>query len=336
VNWVTSIPSTQTSAPLDPDGFHFTPTDEGAASEILRMSVDPAENEAIWKALPEFFWCYPVEAPKPGATVLAEARPPAKDTRTPDRTPDAARRARPILVEQSYGLGKVLWVGTDNTWRWRYKTADKYHYRFWGQVVRWATSGTLPVGTEHIRFGTDRGRYEDADDVTVLARILTPEGKPVSDAQVDAVLLRDPEPGQSTPSPELARIRLSHVERSGGRYEGLFPHVPTGRYHVKLVVPGSEESLKDLAAAFDVVSAPVRELADLAADRAALTRLAAASHGRIGDTWDIPRLAQHLPEVAWTETRNRQKPLWQSFTMLGLLCIMVTAEWVIRKRIGLL
>ena len=28
-------------------------------------------------------------------------------------------------------------MGTDGAWRWRKGVEDKYHYRFWGQVVRW-------------------------------------------------------------------------------------------------------------------------------------------------------------------------------------------------------
>ena len=28
-------------------------------------------------------------------------------------------------------------MGTDSAWRWRRGVEDKYHYRFWSQVVRW-------------------------------------------------------------------------------------------------------------------------------------------------------------------------------------------------------
>ena len=43
----------------------------------------------------------------------------------------------PLLVTRTYGAGKVLFMGTDGAWRWRKGVEDKYHYRFWGQVVRW-------------------------------------------------------------------------------------------------------------------------------------------------------------------------------------------------------
>ena len=43
----------------------------------------------------------------------------------------------PLLITSSAGNGKVLFMGTDGAWRWRRGVEDTYHYRFWGQVVRW-------------------------------------------------------------------------------------------------------------------------------------------------------------------------------------------------------
>ena len=43
----------------------------------------------------------------------------------------------PLLVTRTFGAGKILFMGTDGAWRWRRGVEDLYHYRFWGQVVRW-------------------------------------------------------------------------------------------------------------------------------------------------------------------------------------------------------
>ena len=42
-----------------------------------------------------------------------------------------------LIDTRTFGAGKVLFMGTDGAWRWRKGVEDKYHYRFWGQVVRW-------------------------------------------------------------------------------------------------------------------------------------------------------------------------------------------------------
>ena len=79
--------------------------------------------------------------PKPAATSLAVA---------------AGDPSGVVLAAQPYGLGKVLWVGTDGTWRWRHRVGDAYHHRFWGQAVRWAASGKLAAGNRLVRFGPSR------------------------------------------------------------------------------------------------------------------------------------------------------------------------------------
>ena len=57
----------------------------------------------------------------------------------------------PLLVTRPYGNGKVLFMGTDGAWRWRLGVEDKYHYRFWGQVIRWMAHQRHLAQGERIR-----------------------------------------------------------------------------------------------------------------------------------------------------------------------------------------
>ena len=122
---------------------------------MMQLDADPERNRAIWDALPRMPWLLAGRA-KPGATVLATAAP-----------DDGAA----VIAAQPYGLGKVLWIGTDGTWRFRFRTGDRYHHRFWGQVVRWAAAGSLAAGNSQVRFGPVKPRYEEGEGVTLQARI---------------------------------------------------------------------------------------------------------------------------------------------------------------------
>ena len=51
-----------------------------------------------------------------------------------------------------FGNGKVLFMGTDGAWRWRLGVEDKYHYRFWGQVIRWMAHQRHLAHAEGLRF----------------------------------------------------------------------------------------------------------------------------------------------------------------------------------------
>ena len=66
-------------------------------------------------------------------------------------------------MRQNYGLGRVLFVGIDSTWRWRYRTGDLYHHTFWGDTIHWAAADkSLGTGNDFVRFGTSRKDYYGA------------------------------------------------------------------------------------------------------------------------------------------------------------------------------
>ena len=141
-----------------PPGASIRPVADGlerGSWPMLQLDQDPERNRAIWAGLPRMPWLVAGRA-KPGATVLAVA----------GRDDGAA-----VIAAQPYGLGKVLWIGTDGTWRFRFRTGDRYHHRFWGQVVRWAAGGTLAAGNAQVRFGPSKPRYEEGEGVTLQARI---------------------------------------------------------------------------------------------------------------------------------------------------------------------
>ena len=107
---------------LDPDGkgplagwdeFFFGNREEHKESDLERG----------------FFAAYPVEALKPAATVLAAfADPKAKLS-------DGAEA--PFLVEQSYGKGRVVYLGSGEMWRLR-QCREAFHDRFWSGLIRYA------------------------------------------------------------------------------------------------------------------------------------------------------------------------------------------------------
>jgi uncharacterized membrane protein len=43
----------------------------------------------------------------------------------------------PLLVATEYGKGRVLFVGTDDTNRWRQAVGEAYFYRFWQNAMAW-------------------------------------------------------------------------------------------------------------------------------------------------------------------------------------------------------
>ena len=138
-------------------GVALTPSRSSLADPnawpMLQLAAGPEPSRGVWGGLPRLPWVLAGRA-KPGATVLA----------TPPDTSLA------VIAAQAYGLGRVLWVGTDGTWRWRHRVGDAYHHKFWGQAVRWASSGRLAAGDANVRFGPVRPQVAEGEGARIQAR----------------------------------------------------------------------------------------------------------------------------------------------------------------------
>ncbi len=307
------------------DGYVLRITPEAQQSPIFRLSPDEKGNIQTWAELPKMMWHAPVKEVKPGAIVWAYA-----DYGDPATADDAVEK-RPVILSQAYGLGRVFYMGTDGTWRWRYKVADKYFHQFWGQVILWATSGKLPTGTERVKVGSDKFEYIDGENIIVRGRVLNKDLVSMADAMVSAVLVK------RTDDSVVAKTTLDYLERSGGHYEGKFLNVQPGSYSVKLKVAGTPDAeLEKVRTDLEVKSAPTRELVDLSANTQFMEDLATRSGGRCFAIDELGRLPGILNPLRWNLRHNRQTPLWNHWLLLVIFCILVTVEWVVRKLEGLL
>src|SRR5207245_5472020 len=117
---------------------------------------------------------------KPVASVLAYYEPtplPAGATEAERRAAQERAKEQALIVRHNYGFGRVLFVGLDSTWRWRYRVGDTYHHRFWGQAIRWAASEKpLVTGNEFVRFGTRDAVYRHGQDIDLVVRLAEEAG----------------------------------------------------------------------------------------------------------------------------------------------------------------
>jgi hypothetical protein len=323
------------SHPSLPDGVAIAPLPSISAESWPMLQLAAAEaNGAVWSSLPRLPWVLAGRA-KPGATVLA--------TTTPAGSGPASDGA--VIVAQPYGLGKVLWVGTDATWRWRYRAGDAYHHRFWGQVVRWAASGKLAAGNALVRFGPDRPRVPEGESVRLQARFadsvpgVGPELLAV--ARVFRAAAQEkggpPEPGGDA----LAVMSLQAIPGQPRTFSADAPALPAGRYIIRLDVPQLAASLQaDGAgsapeATVEIVERQTSELVELSASRDSLDRLATATGGRVFTPEEAGQIPPLLRSRATVKTRTEETTLWDRPWSLGLFFAILTLEWVLRKRAGL-
>ena len=336
--------------------FRFALTPEGRESVVTRLAVDPEENLQIWGDQPEVYWRYPIVDAKEGASVLAYALPPsppevlrlAPSAPAADAASDAPaappvdeatlaarrqfERSHALIAVHQVAMGQVMFLATDRTWRLRYRTGDTLHHRLWGQILRWATTGKLPDGTEYVRVGADRWRYGTGEPIRVRAKIVRPDYSAVVSDDVWVNVFR----GETC----VERKKMAYLPNSAGMYAAELGALPGGTYRVELDAAVAKpilaaDKVDAVATRFSVdVATPVEQV-ELAPDRGLLGRLAELT----GGTAVGPSRALDACESLGPGSLVYQQPdefvLWDSWHLLVLIVALATGEWVTRKKVGL-
>jgi len=324
-------------------GFPITLTYEGKNTAFLQMEPEPDRNEERWAEFPRHYWGI-VGKVKPGGTPLAYVT--EGDVLAGKKEEADRARERGLIVRHNYGFGRVLFVGIDSTWRWRYRAGDTYHHRFWGQAIRWAASDKpLVTGNEFIRFGTRDAVYRHGQDVDLVVRLAEEAGNLGPDALAAARVLRlkdGPDAGEES----VALVPLGRREAQQRVLEGKLRDLPAGRYAVELVIPDLGDKLngpagadgqpaKKLRATFSVTPPDGEELVELATNYPLLEELSAKSGGQVFAPENTAGLVDALIKRAITREDRAENRLWQWWVTLVLVLSLLTVEWVGRKLAGL-
>ena len=179
----------------------FELTELGRRSLLTKLADTEQENAEVWEDLPGFQWYAPVVRARPGVEVLAVHG---------DAQNNSGRL--PLLATRTYGAGKVLFMGTDGAWRWRKGVEDTYHYRFWGQVVRWMAyqRNMAKGGTMRLYYSPDQPRVGGI--LMLNANVMERSGEPLQRGDVSARI--------TAPSGEIRDDRLPFLERAMGSVFG--------------------------------------------------------------------------------------------------------------------
>ena len=324
--------------------YQIALTSAGRVHPITSQSSSRALNIERWASFPELRWRWQAESIKESAEVLAfaESLDLSDEGNAPGGSPESVEAAlRKLASEKEWqkqnalittirsGLGKVVMLNFDRTWRFRYGVGDTYHHRFWGQLTRWGAGPNLRSGNEQIRLGTDRISYTSNDPIEVTAKILDDRRQPVTGATVRARILDG--------DTRLSTQQLKYRENSSGIYEGVFTPLATeGDYEIEIEVEGAGDGTSTVRTEFLVVTArnPV-ELAELTADRDFLNRATTLTNGRVAEIWALDSLLDAFGSPKETLTERRDIPLWDTWPILLLFLLLLTSEWVVRRKSGL-
>ncbi|HBN74896.1 MAG TPA: hypothetical protein DD473_03550 [Planctomycetaceae bacterium] len=304
-------------------GFHLKLTPQGEQHPVMKLDSDNAQNLKVWANLPGHFHGL-VGDPKPGAVVLA----------TPVGGTISSTTTRPAgaIVVQNYGLGRVLWLGIDSTWRWRSRRGDKDHYRFWGQMSRWAAEMRSSAGSDDVRLAIDATEVEEGEQTTVRARWSRKLLQNTSGEIRAEIEVYPSDENQLVP---IMRFPLVGLETEPMLHEAQIPELPVGEYRLRLTAADIPLGPVPIEAKYFVNPRQNSETNQLSADRSLLEQFAAATNGAVFLPHQMDELLARLNPDSLTLEEKTDFPLWNHWLMFVMIMGILTAEWLVRKWYGL-
>ena len=308
-------------SPQRPVGFRPQVVPAALRSPVLSLEDDPLDNAKLWRTLPEMYWHYPVTKLKPAAEAYL-AHPEKKL---------ADGKPMPLLAGHYYGKGYVLFVGFDETWRWRFNEADKYFGRFWSQAV-YVSGVPRTVGTKLTQLSLDTTDPVQGRTGQLYARLFTKEFKPVTADELEARLVKaDADPNGKDANVPVKLVALRGPDnRPTGEYVATLPFNAAGRYSLKVDPSNGNPAALD----YRVNLRPEDERAPGGMAEAEMRKLVEATGGKFYREEDLAKLPDEVkPRTVPFSVRN-ETILWNRWAM-ALLVGLLTLEWVARKFNGL-
>jgi hypothetical protein len=305
--------------PAQPNGWglrtasHFELTDLGRRSLLTKLADTQDDNMEVWESLPGFQWYAPVLRAKAGSDVLCVHK---------DVSNEFGRL--PLLATRTFGAGKVLFMGTDGAWRWRKGVEDKFHYRFWGQVVRWMAYQRNMAKGDTMRLYYVPDQPQILQTVTFDANVMEKNGEPLHSGRVTARI--------TAPSGKAETVRFASVGEEWGMFSGRYTPEESGKHQVHL-------SCANTGAALDAsffVQGDAVERAGRPARPEVLEELARVTGGRVLAAEQLKQIVQSLADLPETPPTVRRVPLWSHPFSVALMVVLLGIFWSLRKIVGLI
>lgn len=226
----------------------------------------------------------------------------------------------PLLLRMRYGAGQVLYLATDETWRWRYGRGETLPERFWIPLLR-LLAREAAMGDASIRLRAAPAPVSLGESVSLELSIGDARAAALDLATV-AVAIESPD------GAEAARIELLRGGES--TYAASWEPLEAGTHRARVVEPELLAFGGAAEAVFEVDPAG-GELRDLAADHAMLAALAEATGGLSLGAGEIERLVEAMPDRSVVVADPIVDRVWSSPLALIVAVLLLGLEWVGRR-----
>jgi uncharacterized membrane protein len=284
-------------------------TEAGKRSLICRIEENADKSTAHWEVLPYLANYQDPGTPKPGAVVLARV--------------NVAGNRVPLLVTENYGRGRTAVFATGGSWRWRMQQplGDNSEETFWRQLLRWTVSAT----PSRVVLSTKSATLDDDGQVELRAEVRDNVYLPTSGAEVQVHMVG--------PDGTAEDIPLRPEPLTQGLYTAKWNAPSAGLYVAEARAKDGTRTLGKDTWAFRRQDG-VAENFHREANHDLLRRLSEQTGGHYYKPQDVARIPS---EVTYSEagiTSRELKDLWDMPAILLFVLTLKSAEWLLRRRWG--
>jgi len=300
----------------EPTAYPVVPTPVGLDHPALRFGSDAGETLSIWRSLPGAYWSHPVIRMKPLASSLAVSTDPL------NRLADDPSQPAPLIAVQYYGKGRSLFIGFDETWRWRYLT-DGYYYRlFWHNVMDFLAAGRLQSKRIIITTGADR--FAVGENLRIHVEAYGRNYEPLEEETFEVEMIN-----AATKAVQKIVLQRDPKKKLAGHYEATLPLKTQGSF--ELTAKREDPSYKDEVAGKTItVALPEEEFRHPEADLAMLETI--APEGRFLRIHESGGLAGLVPSGKMSVFHDVPHELWDVPLAIVVIVLLLAAEWILRKK----
>jgi hypothetical protein len=295
--------------------FRWRPTATGEEAGLFGADL-PGRNAPVWNKLPLLQEAQTGSELKPFAQVLVEGV-----------SLQGARESRfPLIASRRFGEGQVVTVNCDDLWRWDFfpslPEASELYRDFWLQLFNWVVSYSdfLPGRNFALKVSHQAIEVGKPVRVRVMRRPGTEDKAP-------------PKLVVSCDGREVFTLEPSVNPAHPDQWDSVFPFEEAGLYTIQLQAGESAEPLHATIAAM----APRGEMSELSADPEFLRTLTEKTGGRLVTAAQIASIFdEKKPPAREAGGAAEWKSSWDTWTWLLPMLGFFTAEWLLRRRNGLI
>lgn len=337
-------------------------TDRGGGLLVLPGPSSVFENAAVWNALadviplrgdPPFSFTLQYTAVGPGvraaaSPISAPLIPLLSQTDWQERapllgfyaglTPTAAGevligvrgRSVPALTVATVGKGRVAVVAAGPLWRWKFVAESNSVYdELMGRLI-----DVLTRGEESGRFVlvADKNVFEAGESPVLRAEVLNERLQPVTGAPVRVEIARLDSAGVETP---LAQVAMRRESPDASRMSVTLDPLPSGRYVVRGSAELPDRILESRPLELRVSTSSV-EFQRTPQDRETLARIAGRTGGGYATAATAPDMVARIPLETRSVPTVSESVLRAEAPLFLLLLLLLSAEWLLRKRTGMI